>query len=103
MRVATEKIKLPPTIEPKMLDITKEVQAELDKSGMKEGNVTVFVTGSTAAITTLEFEPGLQTDMREALDRVFPKGVYHHETNGFSHVRASFVNYQPLKGLASCS
>lgn len=96
MRVVTEKIKLKSTIEPKMIDITKDVQSVLDGAKMKEGSALVFVTGSTAAITTIEFEPGLQTDFREAMDRIVPKGVYHHDQkwgdgNGFSHLRASLL------------
>ena len=96
MRVVTEKLKLKPTIEPKMLDITKEVQSILDASGLKEGQALVFVPGSTAAVTTIEYEPGLQADFREAMDRLVPKGNYHHDQrwgdgNGFSHIRASML------------
>ncbi|MCK4326861.1 MAG: secondary thiamine-phosphate synthase enzyme YjbQ [Candidatus Diapherotrites archaeon] len=96
MRVVTEKIKLKPTIEPKMLDITKDVQGVLDGTGMKSGQALIFVPGSTAGVTTIEYEAGLQTDFREAMDRVFPRGIYHHDEkwgdgNGFSHIRASML------------
>ena len=96
MRVVTEKIKLKPTIEPKMLDITKDVQGVLDSTGMKSGQALVFVPGSTGGVTTIEYEPGLQTDFREAMDRMMPRGIYHHDEkwgdgNGFSHIRASMM------------
>ncbi len=96
MRVVTEFLNLKPTIEPKMIDITKEIQSLLDSTKMKEGQVLVFVPGSTGAVTTIEFEPGLEKDFREAMDRVFPKGVYHHDQkwgdgNGFSHLRATML------------
>ena len=96
MRVVTEKIKLKPTIEPKMLDITKDVQGVLDGTGMKSGQALVFVPGSTGGVTTIEYESGLQTDFREAMDRLFPRGIYHHDEkwgdgNGTSHIRASML------------
>lgn len=96
MRVVTEKLKLAPTIEMKMIDVTKEVQALLGASGMKAGQATVFVPGSTAAVILIEFEPGLERDMRDALERLIPKGTYQHnqawaDGNGFSHVRAAFL------------
>jgi secondary thiamine-phosphate synthase enzyme len=78
-------------------DITEKVAAVLSESSLKEGLVTVFVTGSTASITTTEFEPGLKKDIPEALDRLAPHGTrYHHDDtwhdgNGFSHVRAAVM------------
>jgi secondary thiamine-phosphate synthase enzyme len=66
-------------------------------SGLDNGIVLVYVPGSTAAITTIEYEPGLVQDMKEALERQAPEGrVYHHnerwhDGNGHSHIRASFI------------
>lgn len=80
-----------------VLDITANVAAILAKRSLKEGNVTVFVVGSTASVTTTEFEPGLRRDIPEALNRVAPEGArYHHDDtwhdgNGHSHVRAALV------------
>jgi len=96
MRVVSEKLKLNTTIEPKMIDITKDVQDLLGASGMKNGQALVFVPGSTGAVTTIEYEPGLQADFREAMERIIPKGSYHHDQrwgdgNGFSHIRASML------------
>ncbi|MCK5375879.1 MAG: secondary thiamine-phosphate synthase enzyme YjbQ, partial [Acidobacteria bacterium] len=61
------------------------------------GQVTVFVPGSTAAVTTIEFEPGALRDLNEALERLAPSdGSYHHDLrwgdgNGFSHLRAALL------------
>jgi len=80
-----------------MIDLTGEVKKALHASGMKEGLACVFVPHSTAAVFSIEFEPGLHKDMKEALQRAFPKGIdyEHHKTwndgNGHSHIRASFL------------
>jgi secondary thiamine-phosphate synthase enzyme len=80
-----------------IIDITDKVSAAVRQHGMKEGHVTVFVVGSTASITTTEFEPGLKKDIPEMLDRIAPSGKrYHHDDtwgdgNGHAHVRASFM------------
>ena len=79
------------------VDITEAVQQAVGRSKIREGLVTVFVTGSTAGVTTLEFEPGLVRDLREALERLFPESLRyaHHQSagdeNGFSHLRAAFI------------
>ncbi|MDD4909542.1 MAG: secondary thiamine-phosphate synthase enzyme YjbQ [Candidatus Omnitrophica bacterium] len=78
-----------------LIDITARIQDNLGDSGLKEGNVTVFVIGSTAAITTLEYEPGLISDLKELYERLVPSGkTYAHDeawgdANGFSHLRAA--------------
>ncbi len=81
-----------------ILDITNRIEESLAEGKIRDGIVTVFVVGSTAAITTTEFEPGLAgTDFREALERVAPEDAsYEHEKtwdddNGHSHVRAGLV------------
>jgi len=80
-----------------VIDLTSAVGGIVSTSKVKEGAATVFVVGSTAAITTIEFEPGLAADMREAAERLFPRGIdYEHhrrwgDGNGHSHVRAAFV------------
>jgi len=80
-----------------IVDITNELQAQVNKSKIKNGIVCVFVPGSTGTITTIEYEPGLIKDLPKALQRIAPKGEYynHHETwhddNGHSHVRASIM------------
>jgi secondary thiamine-phosphate synthase enzyme len=78
-----------------IVDITSQIQNNIDDSGMKEGNVLVFVPGATAGITTIEYEPGLLKDYPEFMEKIIPsKKSYHHDMtwhdgNGFSHLRAS--------------
>ncbi len=78
-----------------IIDITSEVQKNIDESGLKEGNVLVFVPGATAGITTIEYEPGLLKDYPEFMEKIVPSNKsYHHDMtwhdgNGFSHVRAA--------------
>ena len=78
-------------------DLTDAVQDVVSRSGIREGLATVFVTGSTAGVTTIEYEPGLVQDLQAAVRRLFPASLpyAHHESagddNGFSHLRASFI------------
>ncbi len=78
-------------------DISEAVGGILNKSGVQNGLVTVMCQGSTGTITTIEFEPGVVQDLREALEKIAPSGVpYHHDKawgdgNGFSHVRAALM------------
>ena len=80
-----------------VVNITDQVSALLQKHKLKEGSVTIFVVGSTASITTTEYEPGLKKDIPEMLERLAPSEVrYHHDDtwgdgNGHAHVRASFI------------
>ena len=78
-----------------MIDITGEVQSKIQSAGFNEGNVLVFVGGSTAGITTIEFEPGLKKDYPLFFEKIIPSNVSYnhdqtwHDGNGHSHVRAS--------------
>jgi secondary thiamine-phosphate synthase enzyme len=80
-----------------IIDLTKQTAKVVLDSKLADGIVTVFVVGSTAAITTIEFERGLTKDFPEMLSRVAPKEIYYeHEKmwqdgNGHSHVRASLI------------
>jgi secondary thiamine-phosphate synthase enzyme len=80
-----------------IVDLTGEVKTALARSNMQDGLACVFVPHSTAAIYAIENEPGLQSDMKGALQRLFPKGMgYGHngtagDGNGHSHIRASFL------------
>ena len=79
------------------VDITDAVQEAVGRAKLRQGIATVFVTGSTAGVTTIEHEPGLVRDLKEAVRRLFPEDLRyaHHESggddNGFSHLRASFL------------
>lgn len=81
-----------------IVDLTADLQVLVRESGIRTGQVTLMVVGSTAALTTLEFEPGLvREDVSVALERIAPRdGRYAHEEtwhddNGHSHVRAALI------------
>jgi secondary thiamine-phosphate synthase enzyme len=80
-----------------LIDITGKVTNVLKDSGISSGIVTVFVPGSTAGVTTIEFEEGAVRDFQGAIERIAPKGIhYHHDArwgdgNGYSHIRASLL------------
>jgi secondary thiamine-phosphate synthase enzyme len=80
-----------------IIDITPQVEQQLAETGINNGTVTLFVTGSTAGISTIEFEPGLLSDFQSMWERNVPKNIpYNHdrawgEGNGYSHVRASLL------------
>jgi secondary thiamine-phosphate synthase enzyme len=95
MRIVTGQIALTTKGAGDLLEITKQISALLTESGLKSGSLTVFVVGSTAAVTTFEYEPGMIKDMRELYERLVPSNRhYHHDdtwgdANGFSHLRAA--------------
>jgi secondary thiamine-phosphate synthase enzyme len=97
MEIKTEFIEISTRGHSDIVDITVQVQDLLTGSGLKEGQITVFASGSTAAVTTIEYEPGLLRDIPEILDRIAPEGAsYHHDAtwgdgNGNSHVRATLI------------
>jgi secondary thiamine-phosphate synthase enzyme len=80
-----------------MIDITPGVENVVKKSGFSAGICTIFCTGSTGSITTIEYENGLLQDFPAAMERIAPKEAeYRHDLrwrdgNGHSHVRASVV------------
>lgn len=97
MAVVTRSLDIRTEGEVDMINITSKVSQAVEACGLKNGIVTVFIPGSTAAITTIEYEPGLCKDFPQILDKVAPKDAhYEHEKrwgdhNGHSHVRASFI------------
>ena len=97
MRVFQEEVVVKSKGETDILDISSKVASVVAKSGIKTGMAQVFVIGSTAAITTIEYEPGLKEDLPAALERIAPKNAEykHHlrwgDYNGHSHVRASIL------------
>ena len=80
-----------------IINITSNVEKILLECKLKNGIITLFVIGSTAAITTIEYEPGLQQDFPNMLEKIAPKGIeYHHDNswhdgNGHSHLKASLI------------
>ncbi len=80
-----------------MHDLTKQVGTAVAKSGIQTGIVNVFNVGSTAAVGTIEFEPGLQQDLPNVLDRLIPPSRNYgheqawHDGNGHSHLQATLI------------
>ena len=80
-----------------MQDLTDDVSAIVRDSGVKTGIANVFNVGSTASIGTIEFEPGLQRDMPEMLDKLIPPSREYgheqawHDGNGHSHLQATLL------------
>ncbi len=111
--VKTVEIQLKTKGDGDIIDITLSAEDAIRKSGVNAGIVTAFISGSTAGITTLEYEPGLKKDLPKLLEKLIPSNaVYHHDEtwhdgNGFSHLRSAiigtditipFVNWKILLG-----
>jgi secondary thiamine-phosphate synthase enzyme len=97
MNVITKIIQLKLSKEDDIIDVTKQTSDAVRESELNNGIVNVFVAGSTAAVTTIEYEPGLRYDFPKMLSRIAPKDIQYrhdetwHDGNGHSHVRASLV------------
>jgi secondary thiamine-phosphate synthase enzyme len=97
MKIINETISLSTKGYNDMHDVTQDIVQKLSENNMQNGVVTIFVPGSTGGLTTIEYEPGLERDFGELMERIAPHGpTYHHDArwgdgNGFSHVRASLL------------
>lgn len=97
MTVITKTIEINSKGENDMVDITDQTLKAILESKLESGIVTIFVSGSTAAVTTIEYEPGLRTDFPIMLNRIIPKDIEYkhdqtwHDGNGHSHIRASLI------------
>ena len=97
MRVHSGDLQLSTRGDADVIDITDAVQGVVGESGTSDGIAVAFVRGSTAALTTMEFEPGGVADLRALLDRLIPaEGDYehnrlNHDTNSHAHQRASII------------
>lgn len=97
MSVLTDRVSVATQGDGDILDLTDDVQALVSEHGFREGQALVFVPGSTAGLTTIEYEDGLLKDLPAAFERLAPRAMtYHHEQayhdgNGHSHVRASLL------------
>jgi len=95
--VVTKKISLQSKGECDIIDITPQVEQQVAEANINSGTVTLFVAGSTAGITTIEFESGVLSDFQSMWERNVPKNIpYSHDQrwsdgNGYSHVRASLL------------
>lgn len=97
MEARTGEISITSSGENDIIDITEKVSGIVKNSNIKNGNAVVFVAGSTGAVTTIEYEPGLKQDFPSALSRIAPQDIEYehhkmwHDGNGHSHVKASLV------------
>lgn len=97
MTIVTKNIQIKSKLENDIINITNQVSKIVTESKMENGVVIVFVVGSTAAITTIEYEQGLQKDFPDMLSRIAPKNIRYahdntwHDGNGHSHIRASLI------------
>ncbi len=95
--IVTKKINFESKGECDIIDITPQVEQEVAQAGINNGTATIFVTGSTAGISTIEYESGLISDLQSMWERNIPKSIpYDHDRrwgdgNGYSHVRASLL------------
>src|SRR5713226_1116410 len=97
MTVESHRLKLQSQREGEIQDITGKIQSLLENSRVRNGVAFLFVPGSTAALTTIEYEPGLLHDFPAMLDRIAPSNIpyehekHWHDENGHSHIRASLL------------
>jgi len=97
MKVSTKYIALKTKGNAHIIDITGQVNKALSETDMQDGAVTVFVSGSTGGLTTVEYESGLIKDLKDSFERIAPSDVsYAHDAtwgdaNGYSHIRASTI------------
>ena len=97
MKIINKKITFSTKATGDLINITDDIKKMLKDTTFQIGNMTVFVSGSTAGITTLEYEPGLVRDVGEFYEKLAPSNRrYHHDNtwgdaNGFSHIRATFT------------
>jgi len=95
--VITKKISLQTQGKCDIIDITPQVEQQIASTEVNHGTVTIFVAGSTAGVTTIEFESGVLSDFQEMWERIAPTNIpYSHDQrwgdgNGYSHVRAAML------------
>ena len=97
MIVKTMTVKIKSKGENDVINITDQTSKALHESEIMNGTVTLFVSGSTGALTTIEYEPGLMKDFPDMLERIAPRNIEYghekmwHDGNGHSHVKASLI------------
>jgi secondary thiamine-phosphate synthase enzyme len=97
MSVVTTIITVSSNGENDIIDITRQIDEAIKATMLQDGIVAIFVSGSTAALTTIEYEPGLKKDFPKMLARIAPSQIEYahdntwHDGNGHSHVRASLI------------
>lgn len=107
MKITTSELEFKTTGETDIVDISREVEQWVLQSGIQDGTIMLFISGSTAALTTIEFESGVVNDLRRAIERIAPTDIpYEHDRrwgdgNGYSHVRAALLGPSlciPIRG-----
>ncbi len=97
MAVHTHAFELHTTDGTDIFDITNDVERAVGESSLVNGTATVFVPGSTGAVTTVEYEPGAVSDLKSLFERIAPRDIEYahelawHDGNGHSHVRAALI------------
>lgn len=97
MSITTRTLRIPTRGMTDIVNLTDRVADLVRQSALRNGIATVFVPGSTAGVTTIEFESGVLGDLKDAFERLIPQDIhYSHDArwgdgNGFSHVRASLL------------
>jgi secondary thiamine-phosphate synthase enzyme len=97
MHIVTSDFQLKTRGDTDIIDITPHVREKVQASRITDGSTLVFIAGSTAGLTTIEYEGGVINDLRQAIEKIAPKDIpYEHDKrwgdgNGFSHVRAALV------------
>jgi len=95
--IKTEKLNIQTSGNTEIVDITGQIAEKVAVSGIQNGIVNIFISGSTAGITTIEYEPGLIDDFQALWNRIAPTGIrYLHDDrwgdgNGYAHIRASLL------------
>ena len=97
MKILTRTLERQGTAATDVFDLSEDAAAFVRETGIREGQLVVFVPGSTAAVTTIEFEPGAVEDLKRAIERLAPAdGEFAHnlrwgDGNGYAHVRAALL------------
>ncbi len=97
MNIVTDSFTIQTAGDTDVIDITPQVMSFIADSEISSGTVTVFIPGSTAGVTTIEYESGAIRDFQDALERIAPRDIdYYHDArwgdgNGYSHVRAALL------------
>jgi len=104
--VTTTRVRISTAGDGDVIEITGALAEAIARSGVEEGQASAFVVGSTAAVTTMEFEPGGVHDLRAALERLVPtRGDYehnrlNHDSNSHAHQRASIIGASEIVPIA---
>jgi len=97
MTIITKRIQINTNGHTDTINVTTDISREINNSGINSGIVTVFIPGSTAGISAIEYEPGLISDIKDMWERLVPSTInYEHnkawgDENGHSHVRSSLL------------